>query len=58
MLYNTLTIRILELTDNEYDPGDVFAHPYKVDNWCEDIQEASGLDTSLEMALCSPPTTE
>lgn len=43
------------MDSNDYDQGDELAQPYAHDNWCEDLQDVSGLDTSPESALFSPP---
>lgn len=43
-------------SDNDYDVGDEIEQPYNKENWYDDLQEASGLDTYPELSLLSPPS--
>ena len=38
-----------------YDAEEDIAQPFNEDNWYEDLQDASGLDTSPDTGLNSPP---
>ena len=43
-------------SDNDaYDAGDEFAQPYTDDNWYDDREFVSGLDTSPNQRLVAPP---